>query len=126
MEQLEGDVPTGPDAADLTLGAQPNMDLLAGRLTQQREHHARAMETEELARLKQQNDLRLAFFRFASWLTVAVLAFGCLLVGYYAWAVRGEMEPSVLQFWISATIVEVLGIIYIIARYLFPSPPKTD
>lgn len=127
VEQLREDVPDGPDVADLTLETQPNAELLEVRkLARESELHARAMEREELARLQQQNDLRRQFFVFASWLAVGVLVFGCALVGYYAWSVDGELEPSVLQFWISSTIVEVLGIIFIIARYLFPPPPKSD
>jgi len=126
-EQLKEDVPDGPDVADLTIGTQPRADLAeAGKLAHEREHHAREMELQEISRLRQQNDLRLRFFTFASRLAVSVLVFGCALVGYYAWSVKGHVEPSVLQFWISSTIVEVLGIIYIIARYLFPPAPKND
>jgi hypothetical protein len=127
VDQLRDAVPDGPEANDLTIGAQPNAELLeAGKLAQEREHHVRAMESQEIARLQQQNALRLRFFTFASALAVGVLVFGCALIGYYAWSVDGKVDPGVLKFWISSTIVEVLGIIYIIARYLFPPPAPTE
>lgn len=40
---------------------------------------------------------------------------------------RGDIAPEVMIAWLSATVVEVLGIVAIIARYLFPTggnPPR--
>jgi len=125
--QLKENLPDGPDVAELTIESQVQADLAeTAKLAKEGERHAREMDLQEIARLQQQNELRLRFFRFASWLAVGVLLFGCALVGYYAWSVHGKINTRVLQFWISSTIVEVLGIIFIIARYLFPPPPKAD
>ncbi|OII27569.1 hypothetical protein [Frigoribacterium sp. MCBA15_019] len=39
----------------------------------------------------------------------------------YAWLGRDwDIEPAVILGWLSATVVEVIGIVVIVARYLFP------
>jgi hypothetical protein len=39
----------------------------------------------------------------------------------YAWAGRGwDLEPSVVQFWLGATIVELIGVALVVTQYLFP------
>lgn len=39
----------------------------------------------------------------------------------YAWAGRAwRLEPGVIQFWLGATLVELIGVVVVITRYLFP------
>jgi hypothetical protein len=60
---------------------------------------------------------------YAKWLLVAMsiqigfanLGF-FLYGGYNGWGI----EAAVMQVWLSAAVVQVIGIVYVIARYLFP------
>jgi hypothetical protein len=38
---------------------------------------------------------------------------------YAQWGVDWHVEPTVMQFWLSATVVEVLGIVLVVTKYLF-------
>jgi len=39
----------------------------------------------------------------------------------YAWAGRQwDLEPGVIQFWLGATIVELIGVALVVTQYLFP------
>ncbi|MBH0054492.1 hypothetical protein I6E74_09975 [Salinibacterium sp. SWN139] len=78
------------------------------------------MQGAEINRLHQQNEMRPKFFNLAAWLSWVVVVGNFVLVGWYAWHAKGDFNPQVMMFWISSTVVEVLGIVYIIAQYLFP------
>jgi hypothetical protein len=61
---------------------------------------------------------------YAKWLLILVAA--QLLVAdavfvTYAWAGNGwHLEASVIQVWLGATLVELIGVALVITRYLFP------
>jgi hypothetical protein len=39
----------------------------------------------------------------------------------YAWAGRDwDLDPGVIQFWLGATIVELIGVALVVTQYLFP------
>lgn len=39
----------------------------------------------------------------------------------YAWAGRSwDLDPGVVQFWLGATIVELIGVALVVTQYLFP------
>lgn len=39
----------------------------------------------------------------------------------YAWAGRSwDLEPGVVQFWLGATIIELIGVALVVTQYLFP------
>ncbi|KAM9863019.1 hypothetical protein ACI1US_01021 [Leucobacter sp. BZR 635] len=83
------------------------------------------MQSAEINRLHQQNEMRPKFFKLAAALAWSVIIGNFILVGWYAWHAKAAIEPYVIVAWISSTVVEILGIIYIIAQYLFPGvPPK--
>lgn len=87
---------------------------------QARNRFQQTMQGAEIARLHQQNELRPKFFAAAAALAWVVILGNFVIVGWYAWHAREALNPNVLMFWISSTVVEVLGIVYIIAQYLFP------
>jgi hypothetical protein len=60
---------------------------------------------------------------FAIWAVTAQLVLADVIFGWYLWVNGGHgIEPEVMIAWLSATVVEVIGIIVIVARNLFPSP----
>ena len=83
------------------------------------------LKREKVRKAKQQNELRERFFRWTSILASAIIAGNFVLMAYYAHALGGKVPDNVMIYWISSTVVQILGIVYIIARYLFPRP-KTE
>ncbi len=60
---------------------------------------------------------------YARWLLVAMsvqIGFANLGFFWYGIANAWDVEPIVMQFWLSSAVVQVIGIVYVIARYLFP------
>ena len=60
---------------------------------------------------------------YASWLLVAMsVQIGFANLGFFCYGIANhwDIEPVVMQFWLSAAVVQVIGIVYVIARYLFP------
>jgi hypothetical protein len=60
---------------------------------------------------------------YARWLLVAMsVQIGFANLGFFCYGIANEwrIEPVVMQFWLSAAVVQVIGIVYVIARYLFP------
>lgn len=62
--------------------------------------------------------------RYAKWLLILVA--GQLIVAdaifvAYAWAGKGwELSAGVVEVWLAATLVELIGVALVITRYLFP------
>ena len=77
---------------------------------------------------KQKRRLRTKLFRWALWTTSLVLGANVVMFILYFISQWGRVEASVMIAWISGTVVEILGIVAIMARYLFepdkghPSP----
>lgn len=79
----------------------------------------------EAKRQDQANELRPRFF----WSVVAAMSFTLVasvgIMAAYLWSQWGEVEPGVMIAWMSAAVVETIGLAYIVANYLFPgSAPK--
>lgn len=126
-EDLEFDVLRSDDVSSL-IRPQPSLPEANARsqLRASREDHIQTMQSAEIARLHQQNEMRPQLFDLASRLSWAVVLGNFAIVGWYAAWAQALINPQVLMFWISSTVVEVLGIIYIIAQYLFPKPKAKD
>jgi hypothetical protein len=50
----------------------------------------------------------------------AQLAAADALVFVYAWHVSWRVNTTVLQVWLGAAVVEVIGVVLVVTRYLFP------
>jgi hypothetical protein len=81
------------------------------------------MSSEELATESKRHDLRLrkrvgtfAIFGVSAELVIANVVFVC-----YAWAGEGWKVPTgAINVWLGATVIQVIGILYVITNYLFP------
>lgn len=80
---------------------------------------AREIASAEAKRAHQQNVLRGKFFRWVCWVVGGALAGNFALFSFYIRSQWGHISDSVMISWISASVIEVLGLAYIIARYLF-------
>lgn len=73
----------------------------------------------ERDRLKQQKSHRHAFFIWAVIAISTVLIFGALMFNWHMVATGGKPSEAVMISWMTTSIVEVIGLGYIIARSLF-------
>lgn len=78
----------------------------------------------EADRLQQANTLRPIFF----WSVVAAMSFTLVasvgIMGFYIWSQWDDLDSAVMIAWMSAAVVETIGLAYIVANYLFPSDPR--
>lgn len=66
--------------------------------------------------------LRELYARRILWILVGQLAVADLVFLFYAWIGSDwNVDPVVMQFWLGATVVEVVGIALVVTRYLFPN-----
>lgn len=68
--------------------------------------------------------------RYASWLLVTMILQLVLANGIFvahAWVgAHWRLEPAVVQIWLASTVVQVVGVITVVTRHLFPrrDPPE--
>jgi hypothetical protein len=79
--------------------------------------------TVELARRGKQQDIELKrrYGRVLLWMlgSQLVVADGVFIA--YAWAGSDwHIESGVIQAWLAATVVQVMGVVLVVVRYLFP------
>ena len=62
-----------------------------------------------------------AFFAVGAQLLIADIAFV-----WYSWSRGWNVPPEVMIGWLSATVVQVVGVVLVIARHLFPNRVMRD
>ena len=125
-DKLKQDVPKAETASRIVVRAD-DTTVASAALKHWRSRfvrHQKTMQSAEIDRLHQQNEMRPKFFKLAAWLSWTIIIGNFVLVGWYAWHAKAGIEPYVIVAWISSTVVEILGIMYIIAQYLFPGAKK--
>jgi hypothetical protein len=118
LDQLQDDVEGPSSAVRREVSARGTRAVVRGSTPANRVKHAEADKAE------QSNTLREKFFYAATGGTGALLAVNVVLFAAYMKSEWNHIADSVMLAWISATVVEVLGIVYIIAKYLFGDPEK--
>jgi hypothetical protein len=125
---------TGPKSADL----QDNVSLdeavaeaarasmpksLQGSLTPaQVIAQARAQSEQEVALQHKQNTLWRRFLFWSVWgLVVGIAVLSGVLIVVYLRIAGADSSPAVLSTWFGATVVQVVGLLLVITRHLFPS-----
>jgi hypothetical protein len=82
----------------------------------------RLPSTQELATRDKKQDLELkaiyGYLLLALVLLQIVVADVIFIV--YARHKKWDVDPNVMKFWLAATVVEVIGMVTIVVRYLFP------
>lgn len=63
--------------------------------------------------------------RYATWILIllgAQLLIANAIFTAFAWAGEDwELSTSVVQVWLAATVVQVVGVVYVVTRHLFPN-----
>jgi hypothetical protein len=71
---------------------------------------------------EQEHKLRQKYADWIIWILGAQLLIADIVFLVFAWAGRGwDLSPGVIEVWLAATVVQVVGIALIVTRHLFPS-----
>jgi hypothetical protein len=71
---------------------------------------------------EQEHRLRQKYADWIIWILGAQLLIADVVFLVFAWAGRGwDLSPGVVEVWLAATVVQVVGIVLIVTRHLFPS-----
>ncbi|MGP4031098.1 hypothetical protein [Pseudarthrobacter sp. 1C304] len=116
IDNLVADVAREVDSVDLVTGQRADSIGPSSM-----EDYDNQLLLAELARLNQQSKLRSKFFWVASSLASFVILASTAGVGLYVILAGADTEPAVLITWMTAVVVELLGILKIIAVYLYPN-----
>lgn len=81
----------------------------------------RRSKRAQAERAEQDNDHRKTFVKWVIRAVTGTLAVSVALMVLYVISEWGHIAPQVMVAWFSATVVQTLGLAYVIARYLFPA-----
>lgn len=71
---------------------------------------------------EQEHGLRQKYADGILWLLGAQFLVADVVFVSFAWAGRGwDLTPGVIEVWLAATVVQVVGVVAIVTRHLFPS-----
>lgn len=113
QNRFDGDDPdlADPDSADTGMEESTELALEAVRIR---------LERHKLKQLRQDRMLRKSIAAWAIGFVAFQLLFANLSFGFFLWHNRAEPDASIMIAWLSSTVVEVVGILWVIARSLFP------
>lgn len=104
---------------------QRSADRILGAVTSKRavgsEHELRQ---EHIHDLQSDRDLRELVAKATVKLTIGVIAVSALVMAAYFWSQWGAIPSNVVYAWLAASVIEVVGILAIVANYLFPRKGK--
>ncbi len=125
VSDLSADVPRETTEESLVSSAEDVDETDFGTRRRESEADHDVIQNEileaERDRLVQQGGHRRVFFLWSMSAITAVLLFNGLIFWWYMNASKGLPSEPVLISWMSTSIVEVIGLGYIIARSLFQS-----
>lgn len=70
---------------------------------------------------EQEHGLRQKYADWIIWLLAAQFVVADAVFVTFAWAGRSwDLTPGVIEVWLAATVVQVVGVVAIVTRHLFP------
>ena len=124
LDDLKGDVPRSLDVNQALAPARETSEMSAARLNIRRLEFRQEMLEADLADRKQTATLRGSFAGVIKWAMVATLAATALLMAAYLVLTTfygAHLDTAVMVAWFSSTVVQVIGLAYVVANYLFPN-----
>lgn len=112
---MAGAVPGGAEQA--AFEARRRERIENDRLEQEGVLRSRAFDAEL--------DLRGRYARSLLWLMVLQLLAASAVFVAYSWrGRRWDVPPGVIKTWLGATVVQVVGVVAVVTRHLFPGRAK--
>jgi hypothetical protein len=112
-------MPEPPNAAEVAArAAREVLDAGEVRASAELPHGLRFLHEKEL---EQDRQLKLSYATWLRRLLAGQLAVADIVFVVYAWVGRRwKLEPIVIDIWLGATVVQVVGIVLVVTRHLFP------
>jgi hypothetical protein len=87
---------------------------------------ARAKEHAALVSTRLDTDLRERLAKWSIKAATTMLLLGTGVFVIYMISEWRHVPQAAILGWLSSSVVEILGIVYLVASYLFPKPEKRD
>lgn len=97
------------------------LDERQAKLVATDEEITNGLRQAALDRANQNNDHRKRFVRWVIRIVTGTLLSSVVIMGLYVNSEWHEIHPPVMIAWFSATVVQTLGLAYVIAKHLFPA-----
>lgn len=76
---------------------------------------------------EQEHGLRQMYADWTLWLLGAQFVIADAVFVTFAWVGRSwNLPPGVVEVWLAAAVVQVVGVVAIVTRHLFPSRDQTE
>lgn len=79
-----------------------------------------ALRQQHILELQDKSKKRSDMMKWTLKLATAVVIVSFVVMGSYMWSEWGELDPVVLTGWFAAVVAQTVGLIYVLANYLFP------
>jgi glutathione S-transferase len=103
-------------------GGSPDFVPVEGHLAHFAERErAQSLELRQLF-AEQEHGLRQSYAEWLLWLLGAQFLIADAVFVAFAWAGRRwDLPPEVIEVWLASTVVQVLGVVAVVTRHLFPN-----
>ncbi len=121
-------IPSQPDGDDQTTVAKPPAHAQPAPTLSEHEAARRKLENRKAENLLAYGKVYAygAMGAMAIQILIADVAFYWYGYEHFANGHHWQIPAGAIQVWLGATVVQVIGIVLVIARSLFPSDPKSD
>jgi glutathione S-transferase len=76
---------------------------------------------------EQEHGLRQKYADWIIWLLGSQFVIADAVFVVFAWAGwNWELTPGVIEVWLAATVIQIVGVVAIVTRHLFPSRDRTE
>jgi glutathione S-transferase len=90
------------------------------------EERAQGMSLRRLF-AEQEHGLRQMYANWILWLLGAQFVIADAVFVSFAWIGKSwDLSPGVIEVWLAATVVQVVGVVAIVTRHLFPSRDRSE
>jgi glutathione S-transferase len=90
------------------------------------EERAQGMSLRQLF-AEQEHGLRQMYAEWIIWLLGAQFVIADAVFVTFAWVGKSwDLSPGVVEVWLAATVVQVVGVVAIVTRHLFPNRDRGE
>jgi glutathione S-transferase len=107
-------------------GASPADDLPERLRHLDEEERAQGLSLRQLF-AEQEHGLRQKYGDWIIWLLGAQFVIADAVFVAFAWIGRSwDLPPAVIEVWLVATVIQVVGVVAIVTRHLFPNRDRSE
>jgi uncharacterized membrane protein (DUF485 family) len=114
------------EAASETVSNEPDPNTLREKADLEKVRYGAQTEGQKQDIKERKKYARLFFYLSCAWLVAIVAIIMLQGFGYSFWGAPFKLSDSIVLAMIGSTTANVLGILYIVAKYLFPNRGRDD